>query len=341
MRKKCFIIILFLFLFGGLCSVTRAQTSENLVLITLDGFRWQELFNGPDNALLEPETGKADPSFLNEKISREKLMPFMWQIIAKKGFIAGNQELGNKVKVKNRFGFSYPGYNELLTGRRDLRIHSNKKKWNPNPNVLELINGTGQYQNRVSVHSTWDAMPYIVNHKRSKIRVYTAQGKHKQKHEHTGKFANDRSTFRSAMNELKSHRSKVMFVSFDATDEKAHKGQYANYLEAAHLADSFIRQLWEYCQEDPFYKNKTTFIITTDHGRGYHEKWTEHGLFVKGSKNIWLAGIGPSATPEGELSTPHLVYQNQIAAGLLHVLGIKKRLSKRSGNAPENLLTAR
>lgn len=340
MRQNRLKVLSYLFLLVFLSAQVRAQSSDNLVLITLDGFRWQELFQGASLELLQ-----AEPEGLREQydvfLNREQLMPFLWNVVADKGFIAGNQNLGSIVRVHNRFGFSYPGYNELLTGKRDLRIHSNQKKWNPNRNVLEIINSEKNYEGKVTVHSTWDAMPYIINAKRSKIKVYTSQQDEHKKRRQKGLFVNDSLTYVSALDFLKKGKSKVVYISFDATDEKAHKGEYSNYLEAAHRIDSYIRNLWVYCQSDPNYKDKTTFLITTDHGRGYSEKWTEHGMFVCGSKNIWLAGIGPAVIRAGEMEHEKPIYQNQIAAALLNVLGIKGKLSKSAGKAPEMLLTAR
>ena len=52
----------------------------------------------------------------------------------------------------------------------------------------------------------------------------------------------------------------------------AHDGRYDHYLEAAHNTDQMIKDLWDYCQNDTVYKGKTTFIITTDHGRGDQPK---------------------------------------------------------------------
>jgi hypothetical protein len=34
-----------------------ARATENLILVTLDGLRWQEVFAGADNLLMHAETG--------------------------------------------------------------------------------------------------------------------------------------------------------------------------------------------------------------------------------------------------------------------------------------------
>jgi len=43
--------------------------------------------------------------------------------------------------------------------------------------------------------------------------------------------------------------------------------------------DGFVHQLWDTMQAIPEYCGKTTFILTTDHGRRCGlEGWKEHGL---------------------------------------------------------------
>ena len=67
-------------------------------------------------------------------------MPFMCSVVAKKGQLYGNRTLGNKVNNANPYWFSYPGYNEIMTGYADTLINSNKYPANPNVTVLEYLN---------------------------------------------------------------------------------------------------------------------------------------------------------------------------------------------------------
>jgi hypothetical protein len=72
----------------------------------------------------------------------------------------------------------------------------------------------------------------------------------------------------------------------------------------------------------PAYKDSTTFIITTDHGRGSGpEEWKEHGSDQKGSENIWIGVIGPDTPSLGERSRIDPVTQAQIAATVSAALG--------------------
>ena len=77
------------------------------------------------------------------------------------------------------------------------------------------------------------------------------------------------------------------------------------------------------------YKNKTTFIITTDHGRGFETKaaWKSHGKTIKGSNEIWIAAIGPDTPALGERKVVEKTLQSQIAKTMARLLG------KEYGNA--------
>ncbi len=81
-------------------------------------------------------------------------------------------------------------------------------------------------------------------------------------------------------------------------------------------------QLWNTLQQLPAYRDQTTFIITTDHGRGSGlVEWKEHGVEEKGSENIWIAVIGPDTPPLGERTHTAEVHQAQIAATVAALLG--------------------
>lgn len=88
MKKKIFITVLALASMLGI----RAQKTENIVVVTMDGLRWQEIFGGADSLLsfakeVPYSTGYVQQHFWAPTVSerRQKLMPFFWNVIAKKG----------------------------------------------------------------------------------------------------------------------------------------------------------------------------------------------------------------------------------------------------------------
>ena len=74
---------------------------------------------------------------------------------------------------------------------------------------------------------------------------------------------------------------------YDETDEYAHEGKYDQYLIATNLLDEYIAELWNWTQKNYHYKNKTTILITTDHGRGHEtiDAWRNHVSLVRSEEH--------------------------------------------------------
>jgi len=328
------------------CIVMPAQErkTENLIIITLDGFRWQEMFLGADQKLLrdkdycsKPITAeKFDAPTSQER--REKLLPFFWNVISTQGQLYGNRDYKNLVNCSNPHWFSYPGYSEMLVGFVDKRIRSNKKIENPNYTVLEYIRDQkpATFNNRVAVFSTWDAIPFIVREKTARIPANVGTEPSEALAVNSWEaFLNDLQqvdvnphgkrhdafTFYQAFEHIQKEHPRLVFLSFDGTDEHGHGGRYDSYLAAAHYTDRMISMLWNWLQSQPDYKDKTTLLITTDHGRGRHN-WKNHGRLAFGSSEMWFAVIGPDTPASGEIKTPDQYWQKQIAGTAAAFLGV-------------------
>lgn len=320
---------------------------QNIFIITLDGFRWQELFGGADSALVNNPSITADTSFTkamywadNANERRQRLMPFVWNVLAKRGQLFGNRDLGSKVNTKNMWFLSYPGYNEIFTGEADPMIATNRKVKNTNSNILEYINKLPGYAGKVAAIASWDAFPYILNKERSGFFINSGnQAFHDGESSHTQvalnkiqaapEYAddatrNDMITFLTAKEYIKKNKPKVMFVGLSGTDDAGHAKKYDQYLKNANDADRIIAGLWNLVQSMPEYKDNTTFIITTDHGRGGNkETWHNHGFFVKGSSQTWIAMMGANIKPLGEYAGARQMYQRNIAGTIGYLLGVK------------------
>jgi phosphopentomutase len=132
----------------------------------------------------------------------------------------------------------------------------------------------------------------------------------------------DMLTFLTAKEYIRTKQPKIVFLGFGETDEAAHHARYDTYLEKATEADRMIAELWHWVQTTPGYKDNTTFIITTDHGRGKKTgNWSDHGMFINGSSQTWLAVIGPTINPAGEIKEDQQIYQKQLAQTIAALLG--------------------
>ncbi|MBK8610864.1 MAG: alkaline phosphatase family protein [Chitinophagaceae bacterium] len=326
-----------------------SQSAENIIIITSDGLRWQEVFTGMDSAIANnPKYNQDDSSLIYKKYwaedpieRRKKLMPFLWSTIEKNGQIYGNRNYGNKIDNANPYWFSYPGYNEIFTGYADTLINSNAYPPNPNTNLLEFLNRMPTYKNKVAAFGAWDAFDRILNEERGKFPVHSAfdllGGARPTETEKTiNKMAKDSYkpfgeaeeldvfTHYGAFNYLQTKKPKVLYIAYGETDEWAHSGYYRDYLTAATMVDKWIQDIWTYIQTNPQYKNKTAIFITTDHGRGDANKneWTSHNNKIKDCNQIWMAAMGPGINQRGEVKIPQQWYQKQFAQTMAALLGL-------------------
>ncbi|MGH9158931.1 MAG: phosphoglyceromutase [Vicinamibacteraceae bacterium] len=329
-----------------------AQTKvRNVVLVTMDGVRTEEIFGGLDLAVLESTLDRgadleAEPAY--EKYwaptpeeRRAKLMPFFWQTLMQQhGSIAGNRARGSRVRISNRHGFSYPGYSEILVGEAHDDIDSNDKKFYPYPTVLEFLKrALGPDDTAVAAFGSWETFNWIVQHKPRQLFVnagyvdYDAPGPvidtlNTLQHEARGDADDDRLdafTFRFAMAHLRRHRPRVLYVAFSETDVDAHQGRYSRLLDTLARQDGYLRELWRFLESDPHYRGQTALLITTDHGRGHSIKdWAEHGK-IDGAQDVWQAYVVPDVPLRGEWSQAETVYANQLAATITQLLGLEYR----------------
>jgi hypothetical protein len=345
-------------------SVTNTQRSfrplnpqNKIFIITLDGFRWEEVFKGADLALINDQALNSGASVSkalywdkDPEERRKKLLPFFWNVIAKQGQLYGNRLYNNKVNVSNPYALSYPGYSELLTGSVDFTIHNNSKKKNQNHNILEELNSSTEFAGKVAAFTSWDVFPYILNKEKSSF--YLNSGLENLDHKNltaSEKLLNtlqsemlhektetryDELTYIACKEYVIKNKPSVVFLSFSGTDNAGHNKRYDEYLQEANNADRMIGELWRLVQSIPDYAGQTTFLITTDHGRGNKKSnWHKHGFFTSGSSQTWFALLGNSIVPAGEMKTRNQIYQKELSDLMTQLLAKKPNSESLTGNA--------
>ena len=259
---------------------TPSLKTRAVVLIVLDGFRWQEVFDGPEHDLMDAKHGGAqDAAQLRKDFWRDTpeegratLLPFLWTVVAKQGQIYGNQRKGSVAQVTNGFKFSYPGYNEMATGYPNPGINSNEFGPNPNATVFEWLNNQPEFRNQVAIFGTWDTFNDIFRAKQSGLLVragwnlpwgeqLTPREQLLKKLYQTSTRVEDDDSPDSFAHEdlldyLQTHSPRALFVGYGETDDWAHAGKYDLVLQAAHEDDQRIAELWNTMQAKPEYHDR-------------------------------------------------------------------------------------
>lgn len=334
---------------GNAAQPQDTHKTQNVFHIMIDGLRWQEVFGGAQEGLFTKANKVDRPDLLRKTFGgdgphdrRAKLMPFLWGTVAKEGQIFGNQERGSVVRITNRFGVSYPGYSEAITGMVDDRIKDNRKLPNPSISVYEWLNQKPQFAGKVVAFGAWDVFPFIFNADRSQVPVDDSMGPvdfgtltptieviNRMRAETPYRWASasfDSFVFIPMLEWVKVNQPRLTFLCLGETDEFAHEGDYVRYLEAARRADGYIRELWTTVQSMEQYKGTTTFIIHPDHGRGDtrggENDWRNHSLpSHPGCEYTWLAVMGPDTPALGERRDVGEIVHTQYAATIGAFLG--------------------
>ena len=347
--------------FLGFLAATAGNAADNVVLITFDGLRWQEVFTGLDHRLATNDTYSARSSELLEQFWAETpqeraqlLLPFLLSTIMSQGSVAGDRTTGSCARVMNPWYFSYPGYSEILTGVVNPNIDSNSKIPNPELTIHEMLETQPAWRGRTAAFASWDVFPYIFNTQRSGIHVnaYAASEPAQSDYEQflDGLAADipapwptirhDALTHHYAREWLQRERPRLLYISYGETDDFAHDGLYDEYIFAAHRTDRFIAELWGWIQSSEEYAGNTVLFLAVDHGRGAEpiETWQHHASQrsldgymnslaqyeqgIVGSEATWMAAIGPGIAANGLVDTDsNCLGNDQIAATVLQLLG--------------------
>ena len=97
---------------------------RHVVVITLDGLRWQEFFTGADRTYFKRDTdgkpGAAEQRFWRATVTdrRMALMPFVWTTIATRGQVFGDPASDSVSQLTNGLWFSVSRLRRNVHGHR-------------------------------------------------------------------------------------------------------------------------------------------------------------------------------------------------------------------------------
>jgi hypothetical protein len=331
---------------------------HNVILITVDGLRNEELFGGVDERVLaNAEHSGIDYPSESVRVraayggpspgsSGEALLPFFWNELVPNGVLLGNEAKGSSVLVTNKELFSAPGYIEILTGEPHHDVVSNDLIRYPYPTFMEYAkDALGLGYTDVATIGSWVGFAMLSSSQPDLFFSNTGFEAAKApyatdrmlwlseiQHDIMSLWPEGRSdavTFGMAEEYLQQYKPRLLYIALGEPDDWAHERRYDRYLDYIHVFDGYLERLWTLLQGMDEYRNNTTLIITTDHGRGHDPKdWVEHAAGLAGSEAIWIAIIGPNTPRLGETVSPTPVTQSDVAATALKPPSASNRLAE-------------
>jgi hypothetical protein len=252
--------------------------------------------------------------------------------------ILGNAEHGSRVKVRNAIKWSSPGYIEIMTGAARPDVVDNTLVRYPYRTIAEyIVSELKLEKSQIAQFGSWDGFKLAAS---SRDDAFVMNGAYEAlppdlstpdmdtlvalRRDIQGLWeesSNDVLTFRLAQSYLARHKPRFLWLGLSQSDDWAHAARYDRLLDYLHLADRLLSELWAALQADDAYRDKTTLIITTDHGRGRApDDWMEHDETIPGSEDIWIAVIGPDTPATGEVHRSATVHQADVAPTIARLL---------------------
>jgi hypothetical protein len=294
-------------LLGLVAAAGAAEAGSNLVIVTVDGVRWSEVFQGPDPVLDRSLPGLPDlaPTF-----------PRLWaRLRTAGGFLTGDVAAGDPFKSQNLAVCSLPGYQSIFAGR-DLGCLSNDCPPLTEETVLERVGRElGLDREAVAVFAGWPPIARAVARDPSRLVVNVgydpaprldgpapdpgadaldrAQRQDRPPWDHRW----DRYTWAQAMRYLERRRPRVLYVGLGDPDEWGHRRDYRSYLASLRELDVRIEELEARLAGMGAWGARTSVLVTTDHGRGDGADWTSHGTWHRGSERGFLYARTPHTGP--------------------------------------------
>ncbi|MEP7051839.1 MAG: alkaline phosphatase family protein [Pseudomonadota bacterium] len=326
-----------------------------IVIVTLDGVRWHEVFEGVDPKLAK-ERGVAE----GERVSATELMPNLHAIIATHGAALGAPGHGAAISASGPNFVSLPGYAELLSGRRNTSCHDNQCPGSDSATIVdEFSAGSKLERPDAAVITSWADIARVVSRDTQSAIIST--GRHggatrawfvRDAEERqllvraeaanpapgNGDFRPDALTAALALHHLRAHPTRFTFIGFGEPDEFGHQGNYAGYLMALREADARLGQIDAELQRLAARGTRTALFITADHGRAAN--FNDHGAKFPESARVWLVASGSAVLSGGCLSAPSPRRLADLAPTVREIAGLPPDLDIAAGTPLVELLRA-
>ncbi len=315
--------------------VADERSESAVVLVVLDGVRWQDVFGGADRALAR-QHGVNPATWANARV----LMPNLQRMLDAQGMAIGAPGHGPEMTTGGAQRISLPSYREIFTGRTDPACQSNDCVQPLGRTVADdVYDATGPGD--VAVISSWPNIARAASAEPSRFVLSTGRkliglgerlrsdpeiaslldaGARASAFPGEGDYRPDSMTERIALRYLTTARPRFLFVGLGDCDEYGHRNDYRSYLSALHGADEFLGELEVTLDAMGARGKHTTVLVTADHGRAYD--FRDHGAWHPESGRVWLVASGGDVRGRGLVTASRRHTLSDIAPTVRALLGI-------------------
>ncbi len=305
-----------------------------VIVVAIDGVRWQEIFDGADAALARSHGVDA-----SAYATAEALTPNLHRLVAESGVLLGGPGCDNTVAASGPNFISLPGYMEMLTGQRRSGCTTNECARTTVPSVLD---GAREElgADEVAMFTSWtpieravldpnafvaSAGKSFVSHRDALVgdalmRATLETGAKEPSYPGNEGYRPDAQTAKLALRYFELNHPRMMFLGLGDTDEYGHRDDYASYLGAIAQVDRVLGDLETLIEAMGPGAAQTTVLVTADHGRAAN--FRDHGMFAPESARTFLAAWGGGMRGQGAVCPSRPLHLADVAATVRTLLAL-------------------
>jgi hypothetical protein len=312
------------------------RRTDNVIVVTIDGVRWQDVFGGVDPAMATMASVPA-----NQVVDAATLLPNLYAF-AREGVVSGAPGHGKPMMASGPNYVSLPGYLEIFSGSTRVGCRTNGCDPTTKRTFFDRARDEVAASDRdVAIISSWEKIAFAATAAPERLTV--SAGRHGgasrgnvRLDRDLAKMVDDAAesapapghddyradahTAAIALRYLERARPRVLAVGLGDTDEHAHAGDYASYLAALRQADRFLGDLRATLARMGSYGAHTTVVVTCDHGRS--AGFNDHGWDSPESGRVWMIAAGGAVPALGYLDEGGAERLADIAPTLEGLLGM-------------------
>jgi hypothetical protein len=327
-----------------------ADTTTPVILVVLDGVRWQEVFSGIDPALAAAH--RAGPV-----TDARTLLPSLYAALDTRGAAVGAPGHGLIAASGPNF-VSLPGYTEIFGGRSPEHCRDNGCAGATSPTIVDAMRARSRSDSDVAVIASWAPIGRAATAVSSRIvlsagrddvtggrilaedpqaRSILDEGSRADPRPGHDSFRPDRYTSALALRYLEVWRPSFLFVGLGEPDEYAHLDDYRGYIASLRAADEFFGRLFVTLDRMGDRGRRSLVLVTADHGRG--RDYRDHGGALPESARVWLLAFGGPVRAQGFVDGPQPRRLADIAPTIRQVVGLPVERTYGSGTPMFELLS--
>lgn len=313
----------------------RPAPPSRVVLVVIDGVRWQDVYQGVD-----PDLAKTYMLPPREVLGVSELVPNLHRLATEDGLAFGAPGVGEAMFASGPNYVSQPGYIEMFSERRAFGCLSNDCPKTTEPTFVDAI--AESTSGSAAVIASWEIIGRAAAVHPERLVVSTGQSRGENQAQlrvnaHAarslemgriaaawpghGEYRSDKYTREIALEYLEARRPRFLFVGLGDTDEYAHLGDYRGYLRALHEADATVGRILETLERMGDDGRNTTVLVTTDHGR--ERGFVSHGGFAPESSRVWMIA-GGNVRPEGRVALDAPAHLSDVGPTVRELMGMPR-----------------